>query len=112
MSDDVIYLHAESLWSKWGFNDGDCPDEVMNALEERGIDYGDFDWHARLSTLVLRHIVPLLDGVESADIVEVHTIHNPIRHKDWFGVSYGDASVPERYRGVSVAVPVDVAVGE
>ena len=54
-------LHARSLLSKWGFDDGACPD----------------DWHLILRTLVRTRLMPSIR--EDVVLYDVETIHNPIR---------------------------------
>lgn len=79
----VMTLHAADLASKFGFNDGDEPDDVRDMSL-------DVDWHPVLIWLVRTHLLPLLPGVE---VYEIISIHNPIRAVD-----------PDRVRGSDVKV--------
>ena len=100
--EDGIALYAADLWSKWGFNDGDMPDEVWDALEEEGIDVLHLDWHRVLIDLVRTFLVPRLD-VE-VELQEIITSHNPIRSVDAGDYSYGDKINEEEPSNVSVFV--------
>jgi hypothetical protein len=71
---------SAGLLSKYGFNDGDEPDDLVELLEAEppfGYDYTTFDWHPVLIALVREHLLPRLD--QNVEVVEVETAHNPIR---------------------------------
>jgi hypothetical protein len=78
-----LLLTADSLFSKWGFGDGDMPDAVWEYADETGYEWHS-DWHDVLRRLVQKHLLPALDRrVETFDI---STIHNPIRAEKVDGV--------------------------
>ena len=60
MSDQTIRLHAFSLCSKFGFDDGDL-----------------LSSHAVLIAVVRKYLLPLLDP--RIEVEEINTHHNPIR---------------------------------
>lgn len=72
----VLALASEDLLSKWGFNDGDEPDWLLDILEDRDMEHPN-DWHAILGRLVREELLPALD--QQVEVVDVDTIHNPIR---------------------------------
>jgi hypothetical protein len=71
-----LVLRADGLLSKWGFNDGDEPDWLLDALDERGLTYP-ADWHEVLWRLVNEHLLPALD--QRVELVRIQTNHNPAR---------------------------------
>lgn len=73
-----LRLHSESLLSKWGFNDGDVPDDAWDYCEANGLNPE--NWHATLIRLVRDYLLPVLE--QDVEVVEIGTIHNPIRAKD------------------------------
>ncbi|MEU1044011.1 hypothetical protein ABZ400_02490 [Streptomyces sp. NPDC005897] len=75
MDEPRITLLSADLLSKWGFNDGDDPDDWLDYCEANGIDYNAVDFP--LAQLVHRHLLPALD--QTVTVVEMDTIHNPIR---------------------------------
>ena len=84
---DGLTLDAASLWSKWGFNDGDMPDELDGMNWQK--------WDQVLEQLIRQHLLPLLDGVE---IVVWGTSHNPFR-----ATTFGQ-DMPAQFEGVSVTI--------
>lgn len=74
---DGLWLDVESLFSKWGFNDGDEPDYLWDWLDEQGIGIQSFDWHIVLRRLVREFLLPALD--EPVTAYDIDSIHNPIR---------------------------------
>lgn len=75
-----LILNSASLLSKWGFNDGNIPDHLMDYWDDIGIAYPDVDWHHALCTLVHRFLLPELTKHHVIEVVDsVETIHNPIR---------------------------------
>ncbi len=90
-----LQLSAAGLASKWGFNDGDTPDELWDLLDGVAPRVG---WTDVLRGLVRKHLVPLLPpGVE---VYDVETIHNPIR-TDYWGDPFDNPDTPD----IAVTVP-------
>jgi hypothetical protein len=77
----TLELFAWGLLSKWGFGDGDMPEEVMDYLDAvgRGHEYVDVDWHVALRKLVRRYLLPALAEHHQIEVYDIDTIHNPIR---------------------------------
>ena len=71
-----LWLFSESLLSKWGFNDGDTPDELLDWCDANGHPYPN-DWHTVLRTLVRTRLAPVLQ--QRVELVDIETNHNPIR---------------------------------
>lgn len=70
-----IHLIAEGLLSKWGFGDGDVLDDLSYALwADEGLRIGQQEL---LVAAVRKWLLPALD--QRVEVVEVITIHNPIR---------------------------------
>lgn len=76
-----LHLHSGSLASRFGFNDGDAPDEVWDAFEY-------LDWHRVLVRLVREFLLPLCPD---AEVYEISGMHNPIRFEE--GVDPFDVGV-------------------
>jgi hypothetical protein len=74
-----VTLWTSGLLSKWGFNDGDMPDDVIDAWDEAnsGSPWVRVDWHPILCRLVRERVLPALD--QFVELVEIGTSHNPIR---------------------------------
>lgn len=120
MSAGHMTLSGECLFSKWGFGDGDMPDELLDmadgwpAKEKMwAYDFGSKQWHEVLRRLVRERLLPLMPaGVE---LVDINTIHNPIRADKVNGEDIGpfwtsSADVPDRFApftAVSVDVPYE-----
>ncbi|WP_327230819.1 hypothetical protein [Streptomyces murinus] len=90
-----LTLFSSDLLSKWGFNDGDDPDDWLDYCEAHGIDYNTVDFP--LVALVRRYLLPVLD--QDVTVVEIETIHNPIRAELVDGIDvteawYGRAEAP------------------
>ncbi len=66
---ETVTLFARGLLSKWGFCDGD----ILNWLYE----FGEHDKHAVLCAIVRQKLLPAL--AQKVEVVEISTIHNPIR---------------------------------
>jgi hypothetical protein len=79
MEPPALTLVADGLLSKWGFNDGGTPDELMDYWDHLGIPYPDIDWHDALRKLVRDHLIPELTKHHEIDVVDMEGIHNPIR---------------------------------
>lgn len=76
MSEPVLHLFSSGLLSKWGFNDGDAPCDVLDWLEDNGHGWR-IDWHPVLTRLVEQYLVPALD--QKVDLAHISTSHNPVR---------------------------------
>lgn len=94
MSDEpTLYLDVDCLCSKWGFNDGDCPDHLLDYWEEVGVDWPQLnvDWHQALRALVRAHLVPAIEAAgHTVEVYDIETIHNPIRARSLDGVAVDD----------------------
>lgn len=95
-----VTLFSSSLLSKWGFNDGDAPDDWLDYCEAHGIDYNEVDFP--LTELVRRYLLPAIE--QNVTAVEIETIHNPIRVETvdgvdvtevWFGRAPEPTLTPE-----------------
>ncbi|HVX46338.1 MAG TPA: hypothetical protein VHC49_20770 [Mycobacteriales bacterium] len=78
---DALRLDPDSLLSKFGFNDGDVPDDYEEWQAGQGIAPVDWiregDWHAILAELVRTHLLPRLD--HAVTVTEMAGNHNPVR---------------------------------
>lgn len=90
-----ITLRSEDLLSRWGFNDGEPPEEWLAYCEGRGIDPKTLDYP--LVQLVRTYLLPAIEQ----DIValELSTNHNPIQAElvdgaDMVEVRHGRAPAP------------------
>jgi len=92
----ALLLMSAGLLSKWGFNDGDAPDDWLDWCEERGIDWGALpSWRDDvLPELVRRFLVPVLS--QDVKLVFITTIHNPIRAGTVDGVDVEDCWLGRR----------------
>jgi hypothetical protein len=80
MTEDGLLLCSHSLLSKWGFRDGDMPDELMDYCEEHGVDPCRADWRDTLCLLVRTHLLPELLKHQTVELADVgDTNHNPAR---------------------------------
>ncbi|GAA4299126.1 hypothetical protein ACFQY7_35885 [Actinomadura luteofluorescens] len=113
-----LELASEGLLSKWGFNDGDKPDELLDHLDAIGFTgRGGYlpgqVWHRVLCRLVREHLIPQLD--QDVEVATLETNHNPIRAHtvDGADVTYiwrkGRGPRPE-LTPESVCVPIDVVM--
>lgn len=100
MSEPNLTLLSTDLLSKWGFNDGDDPEDWLDYCEANGIDYNAVDFP--LTALVRRYLLPALD--QAVTVVDIETSHNPIRvdtidgqdvTEAWFGRSPAPTLTPE-----------------
>lgn len=84
-----LQLDWESLFSKFGFNDGDVPAEFDTWRAEQGyesIDWAlDGDWHTILDETVRSWLLPATD--REVVVTAMVTNHNPIRAAEVDGVS-------------------------
>jgi hypothetical protein len=83
MTEPSLTLFSSGLLSKWGFSDGDIPDQLLDWCDTRSIPYP-ADWHATLRHLVREHLIPALD--QTVTVTEIETSHNPIRAETVDGV--------------------------
>jgi hypothetical protein len=95
MPEPHLTLFSSSLLSKWGFNDGDDPDDWLDYCEAHQVDHNELDFP--LVALVRRYLLPKLQ--QSVTVVEIETSHNPIRAdsvdgQDVTEVWYGRAPEP------------------
>lgn len=113
MSEEQVFtLVSDGLLSKWGFHDGDCPDDVLGWLEANGHGWR-IDWHQVLTKLVEDYLVPALD--QKVELARILTIHNPVRARTVDGRDveecwYGRQPCPE-LTPVVVDVPMTVVLG-
>lgn len=70
-----LRLHSQDLLSKFGFNDGDAPDEWWDYCVAAGIDYVNTEFPT--AELVELYLLPRLD--QNVTVVRIETCHNPIR---------------------------------
>lgn len=76
VSEPAVRLFSSGLLSKWGFGDGDAPEEWLDYCDEHGLPYG--DWRdGILPELVKRYLLPVLD--QEVVITHIGTNHNPVR---------------------------------
>jgi hypothetical protein len=76
----ALVLWTDGLYSKWGFSDGDFPDDLEEWLEAEAQGLSWFDrsaWHSVLIRLVREFVIPRLDQAVTVCLVNTH--HNPIR---------------------------------
>jgi hypothetical protein len=100
VTDPHLTLLSSSLLSKWGFNDGDDPDDWLDYCDANGIDHNALGFP--LIPLVQRHLLPQLK--QRVTVVEIETSHNPIRAESvdgqdmtevWFGRAPEPTLTPE-----------------
>jgi len=109
----ALTLCSQGLLSKWGFNDGDMPEELMDYWDTLGVDYSDIDWRDALRKLVRTYLLPQLEANHHITIYDIETIHNPIRAATVDGLEIDDTEdtdirlVPEhitiQYNAVATA---------
>jgi len=73
-----LTLVSACLLSRFGFNDGDYPEEVYDYLDEVGADYP-AHWGPVLVQLVREHLIPALSEHHCVEFYTVGTSHNPCR---------------------------------
>lgn len=116
MTEPHLTLFSRDLLSKWGFNDGDDPDDWLDYCEAHGIDYKAVDFP--LVALVRRYLLPALD--QDVAVVEIETSHNPIRAHLVDGIDvteawYGRAEAPtltSEYVDVPMSTVAALAQGD
>ena len=76
-------LHASSLFSKWGFGDGDVIDDVLWRHHDDGVTWSDLvDDKLVLDELIRRHLLPLVHAAmpdSEIDYAYIDSLHNPCR---------------------------------
>ncbi|MFG2328262.1 hypothetical protein ACGFMM_01415 [Streptomyces sp. NPDC048604] len=116
MTEPHVTLFSSSLLSKWGFSDGDDPGDWLDYCEARGIDYTVLGFP--LVALVRQYLLPRIE--QPITVVEVETIHNPIRAETvngqdmtetWFGRAPEPTLTPE-YVEVPMSEVLGVALAE
>lgn len=99
-----IILDVESLFSKWGFRDGDLLKEWWwDAMGEEP----PFEHHDILYALVVAYLVPAVTqaGIQ-VDVYRIYTNHNPARTESVNGVE-----INRSYKTDDISVPsVEVKV--
>lgn len=97
----TLTLSAGCLFSKWGFNDGDVPDWLLDwATDHPGEGVTEHQlldvWHDVLRALVRGLLAPYLP--DDLVLVDIETIHNPIRADQVYGEQIpwdeGEADMP------------------
>lgn len=122
MSVSTHTFNAAGLLSKWGFGDGDEPDEVMDHQFDRhpaGVPY-DRDlpgnWRRDILTPIAQHLLVPALPVPVEFTGDVSTSHNPARVTSIDGHPYSAFSDPKserhaiRFREVEVTIPVPYLV--
>jgi hypothetical protein len=105
VSEPALTLFSDGLLSKWGFNDGDAPDDFLGWLEDSGHGWR-IDWHSVLVRLVRDYLVPALD--QDVDVYPCETSHNPVRAETVNGREVGaDTELTPEF----VEVPFPVVLG-
>lgn len=119
-----VTLNASSLFSKWGFRDGDVLWEWIESVD--ATDYNIFqhfrnirgnkdltlaqtktwspDHHATLCDLVHEHLLPLIPGEFTTYITDSH---NPIRIDTWRGrkFNYHAEDMPSGIPDIAITLP-------
>ena len=76
-----LRLDSESLFDKYGFHDGDVPDDFEQWRARQGLEPVDWmlggDWHGILDELVRTRLLPVLS--RDVEVVTGTTDHNPVR---------------------------------
>lgn len=90
MEPPSLTLCSQGLLSKWGFNDGDMPEILMDYWDELDIPYP--NWRLALCAIVRRYLLPELAKRHEVEVEEIETSHNPIRATVVDGVEIDDTS--------------------
>lgn len=107
VTEPTLTLFSSSLLSKWGFNDGDDPEDWLDWCDNQGIEHNafDFPWTA----IVRKHLAPAIE--QDVTVVDIETSHNPIRvdtvngtdvREAWYGRAEAPTLTPDH-----VDVPMD-----
>jgi hypothetical protein len=107
-----VTLYSNDLCSKWGFNDGDPPDDVVAWCDANGVDlYEVVDWHDVLRTLVREHLLPALAEHHEVEVYHIETQHNPIRASRIDGADFDVHRDPApRLTPEQVTVPAEAVI--
>lgn len=107
MSLPDLHLSAQSLFSKFGFGDGQLVQEWLWSAEDAGMcitQWMGHDDHAVLAQLVIDYLVPVMP--QPFTLRRIFTSHNPIRIDTWHGADWDDyATAPVEVRDIAVTVP-------
>ncbi|MFJ4974198.1 hypothetical protein ACIP6X_02405 [Streptomyces coeruleorubidus] len=95
MTEPSLTLFSRCLLSKWGFNDGEAPDQWFDYCDNLGVDWTKLEYP--LTALVRHCLLPVIE--QDVTVVEIETSHNPIRVEKISGqdvteVWYGRAPEP------------------
>lgn len=75
---EMLVLETAGLLSKWGFNDGDIPEEVYDLIVDENLDWRKVAWRDELLPLLVeKYVLPLLD--QKVETYRIGSPHNPIR---------------------------------
>lgn len=115
----TLTLVSACLLSRFGFNDGDYPEEVYDYLDDLGVEYPD-RWEPVLVRLVREHLVPALSEHHRVEFYTVGTSHNPCRADidgvkydhtaDNFGVKLTPESVTVEWPDVARALGIELSI--
>lgn len=116
MTEPHLTLFSSSLLSKWGFNDGEDPDDWLDYCEAKGIDYTALPFP--LIPLVRTYLLPQIE--QDVSLVEVETNHNPIRvdtvegadvTEVWFGRAPEPTLTPDHVN-IPMSAALNLALAE
>ncbi|MEV2277723.1 hypothetical protein AB0I72_19265 [Nocardiopsis sp. NPDC049922] len=107
MTEPTVTLFSFGLLSKWGFGDGDTPDEWLDYLDEHGIDWDDAQWP--LAALVRRYLLPELAKHHTIEVYEIETIHNPIRASRVDGIEIDPLAADDEVELIPASVDVPLS---
>lgn len=95
MEQPTLTLYADGLCSKFGFNDGDWPEDLLEYWVETGVDLSGVEWHEALRKLVRIHLIPAMEAAgHTVEVYNIETVHNPIRARMIDGVEYDGRRAP------------------
>lgn len=110
----MLILFSDGLLSKWGFNDGDLPEEFYEWWHETRCPPSCFwECYAKvpdkpvIQVLVRRFLLPALD--QRVEVYDIGTIHNPIRASSVDGLEVPDEVIYGSTRGPALT-PASVEV--
>lgn len=93
-----LTLDSRYIDDKFGFNDGDVPEAVIDMVDTyhgKYVHVERFVWHRVLMHLVQTRLLPAL-GNPSVDLYQMNSLHNPIRTKTPLSADFphGTVTVP------------------
>ena len=96
MTEPHLTLFSRCLLSKWGFNDGEAPDQWYDYCDNLGVDWTKLEFP--LTALVRKYLLPAMG--QDVTVCDIETSHNPIRAETVNGknvtdVWYGRSPEPE-----------------